>query len=99
MGVIDMFNVFRTKEYNSKNTVFKTVEEFYDKKETEYIKELIRDKKVDFFLGSKKYEDWMAESNPFYEIKSLFFDLSKNITEFQKNSRRNFWKLYLLSKW
>ena len=47
MGVIDMFNVFRTKEYNSKNTVFKTVEEFYDKKETEYIKELIRDKKVD----------------------------------------------------
>ena len=50
---------------------------------------LARDKKVDFFLGSKKYEDWMAESNPFYEIKSLFFDLSKNITEFQKKENLN----------
>ena len=42
MGVLDMF----TKEYKEKNSIYKTVEKFYDKKEREYIKELIRDKKI-----------------------------------------------------
>ena len=39
---------------------------------------LVKNKEVDFFLGSKKYESWMFESNPFYEIKSSFFTLLEN---------------------
>jgi signal transduction histidine kinase len=39
---------------------------------------LVKKKEVDFFLGSKKYESWMFESNPFYEIKSSFFTLLEN---------------------
>jgi signal transduction histidine kinase len=50
---------------------------------------LVKNKEVDFFLGSKKYEDWMYESNPFYEIKSLFFELSNNNTEFGKKRNLN----------
>ena len=40
--------------------------------------DLVKNKEVDFFLGSKKYEQWMVGSNPFYEIKSSFFKLSEN---------------------
>jgi signal transduction histidine kinase len=39
---------------------------------------LVKEKKVDFFLGTKKYAKWMIPSNSFYEMKSLFFSLSKN---------------------
>lgn len=39
---------------------------------------LVENKKVDFFLGTKKYADWMIESNHFYEMKSSFFTLSQN---------------------
>ena len=39
---------------------------------------LVKNKEVDFFLGSKKYEQWMYESEPFYEIKSSFFKLLEN---------------------
>ncbi|MFA6740038.1 MAG: transporter substrate-binding domain-containing protein [Arcobacteraceae bacterium] len=39
---------------------------------------LVKNKKVDFFLGTKKYSDWMITSNTFYELKSTFFILSKN---------------------
>ena len=35
--------------------------------------DLAKNKKVDFFLGTKKYSDWMLTSNPFYELKSSFF--------------------------
>ena len=37
---------------------------------------LVKNKEVDFFLGSRKYEPWMVESNPFYEINSSFFTLT-----------------------
>ena len=40
--------------------------------------DLAKNKKVDFFLGTKKYSDWMLTSNPFYELKSSFFILAKN---------------------
>ena len=40
--------------------------------------DLVKNKEVDFFLGSRKYEPWMVESNPFYEIKSSFFSLTEN---------------------
>ena len=39
---------------------------------------LVKNKEVDFFLGSKKHKEWMFESNPFYEIKSSFFKLLEN---------------------
>ncbi|MBU0925697.1 transporter substrate-binding domain-containing protein [bacterium] len=39
---------------------------------------LVKKKEVNFFLGSKKYEPWMFESNSFYEIKSSFFKLLQN---------------------
>ena len=40
--------------------------------------DLAKNKKVDFFLGTKKYSDWMLTSNSFYELKSSFFILAKN---------------------
>ncbi|PUE64290.1 transporter substrate-binding domain-containing protein [Arcobacter caeni] len=39
---------------------------------------LVKNKEVDYFLGTKKYSDWMFTSNTFYELKSTFFTLSKN---------------------
>ena len=39
---------------------------------------LVKNKEVDFFLGTKKYSDWMITSNTFYELRSTFFILSKN---------------------
>lgn len=36
---------------------------------------LVKDKKVDFFLGTSDYENWMLGSNNFYEIRSSFFIL------------------------
>jgi signal transduction histidine kinase/ABC-type amino acid transport substrate-binding protein len=50
---------------------------------------LVKNKEVDFFIGTKKYENWMEESNPFYEIKSLFFELSKNTSELEKKKDLN----------
>ena len=40
--------------------------------------DLAKNKEVDFFLGTKKYSDWMLTSNSFYELKSSFFILAKN---------------------
>ncbi|MDZ7818888.1 MAG: transporter substrate-binding domain-containing protein [Aliarcobacter sp.] len=45
--------------------------------------DLVKSKEVDFFLGTKKYEQWMFESNSFYEIKSSFFKLLENDTLFE----------------
>ena len=48
---------------------------------------LVKNKEVDFFLGSKKYEPWMVESNPFYEIKSSFFTLTENNISIEAKER------------
>lgn len=49
---------------------------------------LVKENKVDFFIGTSNYEDWMINSDNFYETKSDFFTLSKNepITEINNNS-------------
>lgn len=39
---------------------------------------LVKENKVDFFIGTSNYEDWMINSDNFYETKSDFFTLSKN---------------------
>ncbi len=48
---------------------------------------LVKEEKVDFFLGTNPFEDWMVASNFFYETKSTFFTLSKNevILEMKNN--------------
>ena len=48
---------------------------------------LVKNKEVDFFLGSRKYEQWMVESNPFYEIKSSFFTLTENNISIEAKER------------
>jgi signal transduction histidine kinase len=48
---------------------------------------LVKNKEVDFFLGSRKYEPWMVESNPFYEIKSSFFTLTENNISIEAKER------------
>ena len=39
---------------------------------------LVKDKEVDFFLGTNPYAEWMVGSDFFYEIKSSFFILEKS---------------------
>lgn len=39
---------------------------------------LVKEEKVDFFLDTNPYEDWMFFSNNFYETKSSLFSLDKN---------------------
>jgi signal transduction histidine kinase len=39
---------------------------------------LVKEGKVDFFIGTNSFEDWMVSSNFFYETKSTFFTLTKN---------------------
>ncbi len=50
---------------------------------------LVKDKKVDFFLGTEKYSDWMVGSNFFYEIKSSFFALAGNDFKIEKKENLN----------
>uniref|UniRef100_UPI0040472B4D transporter substrate-binding domain-containing protein n=1 Tax=Aliarcobacter sp. TaxID=2321116 RepID=UPI0040472B4D len=52
--------------------------EFVNGKTWENSISLVKDKKVDFFVGTEKYDDWMFNSRYFYELKSSFFTLSKN---------------------
>ncbi len=49
---------------------------------------LVRDKKVDFFLGAEEYSDWMIGSNNYYVIKSSFFTLTEN--DFNLEKKENF---------
>jgi signal transduction histidine kinase len=67
---IDVWNLWA--KYNNYNI------EFVDGVLWDDALNLVKDKKVDFFLGTKKYDDWMVESNYFYEMKSSFFTLSPN---------------------
>jgi signal transduction histidine kinase len=46
-----------------------------------------KEKKVDFFIGLNPYDNWMIPTISFYEIKSSFFNLSKN--DFQINDKKN----------
>jgi len=45
---------------------------------------LVKDKKVDFFLGTEQYGNWMVGSDFFYGIKSSFFSLIENNYELDK---------------
>ena len=45
---------------------------------------LVKDKEVDFFLGTEAYNDWMVGSDFFYEIKSSFFTLAENDLQIEK---------------
>ena len=45
---------------------------------------LVKDKKVDFFLGTEEYSDWMIGSNFYYGIKSSFFTLAESNIELNK---------------
>lgn len=44
---------------------------------------LAKEEKVDFFLGTNTYENWMIDSDFFYETSSSFFALTKNLTPFE----------------
>lgn len=44
---------------------------------------LAKEEKVDFFLGTNVYENWMIDSDFFYETSSSFFALTKNLTPFE----------------
>ena len=48
--------------------------------------ELAKTKKVDFFLGTKKYENWMKASNSFYKTQTSLFALKENSKNFNKNA-------------
>jgi signal transduction histidine kinase len=52
--------------------------EFVDGKTWGNAINLVKEEKVDFFLGTNPFEDWMISSNFFYETKTTFFTLSKN---------------------
>ena len=45
---------------------------------------LVKNKEVDFFLGTEQYNDWMIGSNFFYGIKSSFFTLAENDFKLEK---------------
>ena len=51
--------------------------------------DLVKNKKVDFFLGTQYYNDWMIGSNSFYQIKSSFFTLTKNNFKFEEKENLN----------
>ena len=44
--------------------------------------------KVDFFLGTEEYNNWMVGSNFFYEIKSSFFSLAGNDFKIEKKDKK-----------
>ncbi len=39
---------------------------------------LAKENKVDYFLGTNSYEEWMQASNFFYETKTVYFNLKKD---------------------
>lgn len=49
--------------------------------------DLVKNSKVDFFLGTKSYEEWMISSQSFYNISSSFFSLRKNNKVITSNSK------------
>ena len=49
--------------------------------------DLVKNSKVDFFLGTKSYEKWMIPSQSFYNISSSFFSLRKNNKIITSNSK------------
>ncbi|MFY9090229.1 transporter substrate-binding domain-containing protein [Arcobacter aquimarinus] len=57
--------------------------EFIDGKLWNEAINLAKEEKVDFFLGTDTYEDWMIGSDFFYETSSSFFTLTKNNTPFE----------------
>ncbi|BAK72172.1 transporter substrate-binding domain-containing protein [Arcobacter sp. L] len=52
--------------------------EFVDGNLWENAINLVKEGKVDFFIGTNSFEDWMVSSDFFYETKSTFFTLTKN---------------------
>lgn len=61
--------------------------EFIDGTSWDKAVNLVKEKKVDFFIGLNSYDNWMIPTISFYEIKSSFFNLSKN--DFQINDKKN----------
>ena len=57
--------------------------------------DLVKNKEVDYFLGSNPYDNWMITSESFYEFKSSFFIFAKN--DFQILAKENI-KIGLISK-
>lgn len=51
--------------------------------------DLVKNRKVDFFLGTEQYNDWMIGSNFFYGIKSSFFTLTKNNFKLEEKENLN----------
>ena len=51
--------------------------------------DLVKNNKVDFFLGTKSYEEWMIPSVAFYQTKSTFFSLRQNNQKITKDSKFN----------
>ena len=51
--------------------------------------DLAKNKKVDFFLGTKQCDDWMICSNFFYGINSSFFTLAENDFNLEKKENLN----------
>ena len=39
---------------------------------------MVKENKVDYFLGTNSYENWMHSSNFFYETKTIYFNLKKD---------------------
>ena len=50
---------------------------------------LVKNREVDFFLGTEQYNDWMIGSNFFYGIKSSFFTLAENDFKLEKKENLN----------
>ncbi len=61
--------------------------EFVDGGYWENAVNLVKNKKVDFFLGLDPYEQWMIPAISFYEVKSSFFTLAKN--DFQISEKKD----------
>jgi len=47
---------------------------------------LVKEKKVDFFLGTAPYENWMKSSDTFYENQTALFALKENCGNFDKKA-------------
>lgn len=48
--------------------------------------DLVKNKKVDFFLGTTAYEEWMKESNKFYSLQTSVFINKENEKGFSKDA-------------
>jgi len=47
---------------------------------------LAKRKKIDFFLGTEAYENWMKASNSFYKTQTSLFALKENSRDFTQNA-------------